>query len=72
MNSAYVMKKELISTKEFFVDYLLTFLRNNFLGMIFISGQRRIRLKRLIGNLLAISYLLRGRVEPELVEKVKG
>ena len=71
MNSAYVRRKALISAREYWVGAVLTFLRNNFFGMLLISGQRRSRARRLSGNLLAIWYILRGRVEPELVEKIK-
>jgi GT2 family glycosyltransferase len=72
MNSAYLTKKGVITRREFWRDCVLkTMLRNNLIGALVATGDHRARRERLRGNVDAIFYLLRGRIEPELVEKIK-
>lgn len=72
MNSAYLTKKGVVTRRGFWTNYVWRIMvHNNLLGSFAVAGERRLRWERLRGNFDAVFYLLRGRIEPELVEKIK-
>ena len=69
MNPYYIHRKGLLGWRELLRRHWLRVLRNNFGGLL-IFDRRVNRWQRFKGNCIAFSLLLRGRCEPEYVEKL--
>ncbi len=69
MNPYYIHRKGLLGWRELLRRHWLRVPRNNFGGLL-IFDRRVNRWQRLKGNCIALSLILRGRCEPEHVEKI--
>lgn len=71
MNSAYLVRKGVIPRREFWrVHIFMSMIRSNLIGTL-VKSDHRARWEGFIGNTIAMSLILRNRIEPELAEQIK-
>jgi GT2 family glycosyltransferase len=69
MNPYYLCRKRLIGRRELVLRHWIPALRNNLVKLL-LQDRRVDRLGRLRGNLTAFGLIMKGRCEPEYVERL--